>query len=138
MCLNPLCYNFKLGSFSSKMGSSTSNGPLHNPYILVYPEFKHQRHRNIFTHIQILYAFMKILILKLQHPGSRSLGIPSRTSPNWKNPGRSIKPYAEYVTTLNDFGKKGGEYGLKVRGVPPPSGVFISPALLIKGNLKVT
>ena len=26
---------------------------------------------------------------------------------------RSTKPYAEYVTTLNDFGKKGGEYGLK-------------------------
>eukprot|EP00434_Breviolum_minutum_P027435 symbB.v1.2.024255.t1/scaffold2278.1/size84971/3 len=25
----------------------------------------------------------------------------------------SIKPYAEYVDTLNDFGKKGGEYGLK-------------------------
>ena len=27
---------------------------------------------------------------------------------------RSIKPYAEYVDTLNDFGKKGGEYGVKV------------------------
>lgn len=27
---------------------------------------------------------------------------------------RSVKPYAEYVDTLNDFGKKGGEYGLKV------------------------
>lgn len=26
---------------------------------------------------------------------------------------RSTKQYAEYVTTLNDFGKKGGEYGLK-------------------------
>ena len=26
---------------------------------------------------------------------------------------RSTKQFAEYVTTLNDFGKKGGEYGLK-------------------------
>ena len=31
---------------------------------------------------------------------------------------RSIKPYAEYVDTLNDFGKKGGEYGLKVGACP--------------------
>ena len=35
---------------------------------------------------------------------------------------RSIKPYAEYVDTLNDFGKKGGEYGLKVGACCPVLG----------------
>lgn len=36
----------------------------------------------------------------------------------WHAGARSIKPYAEYVDTLNDFGKKGGEYGLKVGACP--------------------
>jgi len=35
---------------------------------------------------------------------------------------RSIKPYAEYVDTMNDLGKKGGEYGLKVGACWPVVG----------------